>query len=363
MVSICGRHYAGVIVAGIAVLMLVGSVSATVLSPEPCNIMLFGDDNLDDSSFYGLNDAVVNRGSISYSTDHPGDQVGTYQTYNYAGNKSLVFDGSTELIVPDVPAQLVYETGHLCDEQMSAELWFKTSHETVSGGLQILVDKAHPGFAWGWSFIIDGATANTGKLMFQYYAGGWQILETPASVIDGDWHHVAGTIGPVGAGTFDQVLYLDGVEVARQQTDAGVWHATGPLYIGGADVAWADHTSYTGLMDEIRVQAYAMSGAEILESYENSYYALDFLLGDANQDGLVSADDYASVQANFGNTGAAGGGLMGDANHDGLVSADDYASVQANFGNTSGGMSGVPEPMTLALLICSTVGLLGRRKS
>ena len=56
------------------------------------------------------------------------------------------------------------------------------------------------------------------------------------------------------------------------------------------------------------------------------------LAGDANLDGVVSADDYASVQSNFGNTN----GTAGDANDDGVVSADDYASVQSNFGNTAG---------------------------
>ena len=62
------------------------------------------------------------------------------------------------------------------------------------------------------------------------------------------------------------------------------------------------------------------------------------LAGDANLDGVVSAGDYASVQATFGDTIAPGPDdfpLMGDANHDGVVSAGDYAAVQANFGNTA----------------------------
>ena len=67
------------------------------------------------------------------------------------------------------------------------------------------------------------------------------------------------------------------------------------------------------------------------------------ILGDANNDGVVSADDYGSVQINFGDTGEVG--ILGDANLDGVVSSDDYGSVQLNFGNTSwmGGMAAVSE--------------------
>jgi hypothetical protein len=84
------------------------------------------------------------------------------------------------------------------------------------------------------------------------------------------------------------------------------------------------------------------------------------LEGDANNDGVVSAGDYASVQANFGNTGPIG--ILGDANMDGVVSAGDYASVQANFGNTSTPQV-TPEPATMSLLVLGGIAMLKRRRN
>ena len=54
-------------------------------------------------------------------------------------------------------------------------------------------------------------------------------------------------------------------------------------------------------------------------------------------------------------------GRTGDVNGDGVVSAGDYASVQANFGNVAPAMT-VPEPATMSLLAIGCVGILIRRR-
>ncbi|HDY64742.1 MAG TPA: PEP-CTERM sorting domain-containing protein, partial [Phycisphaerae bacterium] len=104
--------------------------------------------------------------------------------------------------------------------------------------------------------------------------------------------------------------------------------------------------------------------SDTFSQYEVHVYELmTMLLGDANGDGVVSADDYGSVQGNFGGVGVPG--LPGDANGTGQVSADDYASVQANFGNTRGmgmGSVPVPEPTTIGLLGMSLVAIFRKRK-
>ncbi len=101
--------------------------------------------------------------------------------------------------------------------------------------------------------------------------------------------------------------------------------------------------------------------SEVYTFYFGAAPEPEFLLGDANHDGVVSAGDYACVQANFGNTGALGGELMGDANGDGVISAGDYASVQANFGNTAAAVA--PEPASMLLLAIGGLALLRRQRN
>ena len=74
------------------------------------------------------------------------------------------------------------------------------------------------------------------------------------------------------------------------------------------------------------------------------------LLGDANNDGVVTTDDLVAVQQFYGTTGRTDGLLLGDANDDGAVTADDLIAVQQFFGTTLAPGLPIPEAKTVALL-------------
>ncbi|MBN1360780.1 MAG: hypothetical protein JW993_09320 [Sedimentisphaerales bacterium] len=88
-------------------------------------------------------------------------------------------------------------------------------------------------------------------------------LVSDVTVTDGQWHHVA----LVWTGQ-DRVLYVDGVEVARDAhaTPAG---STGGLHIGcGADAA--PGTFWLGLIDDVRIYNVALSSDEVATLYTDA---------------------------------------------------------------------------------------------
>ena len=175
-----------------------------------------------------------------------------------------------------------------------------------------------------------------------------------------------------------QMLYID----TYTNGDGFINMATGGMLALYDEIdASSSLAEFLGLIDgtdAIRYWDYALgdwaeiTGGTLGEDYTLSYLTegdltgytmltvleVALLGGDANRDGVVSAGDYATVQANFGNTGVPG--IHGDANGDGMVSAGDYASVQANFGNVAA--APIPEPATLSLLAIGGVAMIRRRR-
>ncbi len=201
---------------------------------------------------------------------------------------------------------------------------------------------------------LEDDTGNNGVQLVADCRGGSTILryDTPSININFDQTVSAGT-------DYELVVDFD----TDTDTFSGTINGT-PLTVGVQTVF-----PFIGLATEI---------AKLdLQTYHDAGYAADvfvdniwlgvapaFLVGDANNDGVVSADHYGSVQLYFGDTGAPGGGLLGDANQDGVVSADDFGSVQLHFGEMAGGLGSVPvpEPATIGLLGIGGLLMLVRKK-
>jgi len=84
--------------------------------------------------------------------------------------------------------------------------------------------------------------------------------------------------------------------------------------------------------------------------------------GDTDRDGIVDADDAATLALNWGKTNATWS--MGDFNDDGVVNAVDAAMLAANWNATDGeaATTAVPEPSTLALLLGALLALTAIRR-
>jgi autotransporter-associated beta strand protein len=103
--------------------------------------------------------------------------------------------------------------------------------------------------------------------------------------------------------------------------------------------------------------------------------------GDANLDGKVNADDYASIDL-YSTVPGADSWNHGDFNYNGVINADDYALIDNNVqnpnytpiwttdalrilesggGSATAGLTAVPEPASVSVLALGALSLLGRR--
>ena len=193
------------------------------------------EGSADDVSGSGYDGSITNQGT--YVSGRSGQAVS--------------FDGSGGYVnVPDSDGLDDFSA-------LTVSTWFRL--DGVGGAANTLVRKND-------AYLLQRTSGD--YISFAVWDGGladWKAVRT--RVFDandyGTWHHVAGVFEPDGQ---TYTLYLDGAEVDSATTSAtAVAESSAPLTIGGLE----DQFSVDGALDDVRIYARALSGAEIQSLYES----------------------------------------------------------------------------------------------
>ncbi|WP_116449776.1 PKD domain-containing protein [Blastococcus litoris] len=135
----------------------------------------------------------------------------------------------------------------------TVEAWFRTN--STAGGKIIGFGNARTGNSTTHdrSVYVD----ESGRLVFGVYDGARRTIQSPGTVEDGAWHHVAASLSSSGA-----ALYLDGVLVGSLSGVTTAQPNTGYWRVGG-DTSWSGANYFNGWIDEPAVYLSALSPLEV----------------------------------------------------------------------------------------------------
>ena len=144
----------------------------------------------------------------------------------------------------------------------TVECWFKATGS--SGGTLIAFGSWEAGMSIDKDRLIF--LDSGGRLTFGVYPGSVVTVRSPAAYNDGEWHHVAASLGAAG-----MRLYLDGRLVAShantvaQTMPAGYWKFGGESLEGWPDRPTSDYL--IGTLDEIAIYHTQLSDQQIAWHY------------------------------------------------------------------------------------------------
>lgn len=140
----------------------------------------------------------------------------------------------------------------------STELWFKTS--TNRGGK--LIGYGNQRSSDSGSYDRHVYMLNNGRLAFGVYNGSTQVITSPSSYNDNQWHQVVSSLGEDG-----MKLYVDGTLVASNSSVTTAESTTGYWRIGGDNLgSWPDRPSsdyFSGAIDEVSVYQQPLTAAQV----------------------------------------------------------------------------------------------------
>ncbi|QPV62842.1 LamG domain-containing protein [Halosimplex litoreum] len=155
--------------------------------------------------------------------------------------------------VPDAPAL-----------RPTAELSFGGWYRSDSGtNGQTLVQKADRRYG-DEGYAVDVQTPDSLRGHVAVASGQASVNPWGIDTDDGEWHHVFLTWD----GT-DLVLYLDGEEVARDDSQSGdAVHSDRPLYVGYGDNGYTSYYGMDGAVDDVRVYDTALTAEDVTALFD-----------------------------------------------------------------------------------------------
>ncbi|MGP4110649.1 CBM96 family carbohydrate-binding protein [Streptomyces sp. 4N509B] len=143
--------------------------------------------------------------------------------------------------------------------QYTLETWFNTT--TNSGGK--LIGMGDTILEESYSHDNNLYMLNDGRLQFALYTGAYRTATSSASYNDGEWHHVAASVGPRG-----MELYVDGQRVASnsratsgRNLNGYYWHTGGDNLDRFPNRPSSDY--FEGRLDETAIYGSQLSAARI----------------------------------------------------------------------------------------------------
>jgi hypothetical protein len=142
-------------------------------------------------------------------------------------------------------------------EEATIEIWFKT---TTNQNFPLMwKERAATGGDW-WVRIEPGS--NQVRLLFRDTVDNTLIAVTKSPYNDGEWHHMAATVGPEGKSEKTARFYIDGNLEQEVTGTFGEMKSTESVTLGSR-FADAPDTFGLGFLDEARVWSRVLTQEEI----------------------------------------------------------------------------------------------------